>query len=151
MERLFEYVANHPLLAGGLVAVAVLVVAYELRQRLRAGSDVGPLEAVRLINDGAVVLDIRAAAQFEKGHVLDARNAPLADLDAQSGSLEKYKETPIIVYCETGMSSSKAVAQLRSRGFSQVFGLRGGLNAWRQENLPVMKGGKGKGRRKDGE
>lgn len=148
MERLFEYAANHPLLAGGLVAVTAVVVGYEIRQRLKAGSDVGPLEAVRLINDGAAVLDTRAQAQYEKGHIVDARNTPLSDLEARAASLEKFKDGPVVVYCENGVSAAKAVDTLRSRGFARAVNLRGGLAAWRQENLPVVKG---KARRKDAE
>jgi rhodanese-related sulfurtransferase len=151
MERLFEYAANHPLLAGGLVAVGIVVIANEIRHKLRAGASVSPQEAVGLINEGAVVLDIRAAAQFEKGHVLDARNIPLADMDTRAASLERFKESPVVVYCDTGMSSQKAAEKLRGLGFTRVFNLRGGLGAWRQENLPVMKGAKSKSRRKDGE
>ena len=149
MERLFEYAANHPLLAGGLVAVWVLVLWYETRQRLRAGTVIGPLEVVGLINGGAVVLDVRAAAQFDKGHILDARNAPASELDAAAPSLEKFKDTPVIVYCDNGMSSAKIAQTLRAKGFAKAMNLRGGLAAWRQENLPVMKGGRGKGRRKN--
>ena len=67
MDRLFEYAANHPLLSGGLVAVGIVVIANEIRHRLRAGASVSPQEAVGLINDGAAVLDVRAPAQFEKG------------------------------------------------------------------------------------
>lgn len=151
MERLLEYAANHPLLSGALVAVTVLVVAYEIRQRMKAGTDVGPLEAVRMINDGAVVLDTRSAAQFEKGHIVDAHNVPMSDLEARAGSLEKHKDAQLVVYCDSGMSSSKAVDFLRRQGFGKVVGLRGGLAGWRQENLPVVRGGRGKGRRKDGE
>ena len=103
-----------------------------------------------LINEGAVVLDVRAAAQFDKGHILDARSVPSADLDAKAPSLEKYKDTPVIVYCDNGMASGKTADALRSKGFSRVANLRGGLAAWRQENLPVVKGGH-KSRRRDSE
>jgi rhodanese-related sulfurtransferase len=150
MERLLEYVANHPLLAWGLIALVGLVAGYEIRQRVKASADVGPLQAVSLINDGAVVLDVRAAAQFDKGHILDARSVPSADLDAQAASLEKYKDASVIVYCDNGMASGKTADALRGKGFSSVVNLRGGLAAWRQENLPVVKGGR-KGRRKDSE
>ena len=151
MERLFEYAANHPLLAGGLVAAWILVIANEMRHKLRAGSSVSPQEAVGLINEGAVVLDIRAAAQFDKGHVLDARNIPLGDLETKTAAIERFKESGVVVYCDNGMSSQKAAETLKGLGFSRVFNLRGGLAAWKQDNLPVMKGSKSKSRRKDAE
>jgi len=151
MERLFEYAANHPLLSGGLVAVGIVVIANEIRHKLRAGASVSPQEAVSLINDGAVVLDVRAPAQFEKGHVLDARNVPAGDLETKTAAIERFKESAVVVYCDNGMSSQKAADTLRGLGFTRVFNLRGGLAAWKQENLPVMKGSKSKGRRKDAE
>ena len=147
MDRLFEYAANHPLLAGGLVAMTLLVIGYEIRQRLRGGRDVGPLEAVGLINDGAAVLDVRAAAQFEKGHVLNARNLPLSDFEQSGSTLEKLKGGPVLVYCDNGMASARAAQLLRAQGVSEAVSLRGGLTAWRAENLPVAQGGRSRGKK----
>ncbi|MEJ2513909.1 MAG: rhodanese-like domain-containing protein [Gammaproteobacteria bacterium] len=145
MDRLVEYAANHPFLAGGLVAVTVLVIGYEIRQRLRGGRDMGPLEAVGLINNDAAVVDVRAPAQFDKGHVLNARNIPLSDFESAGGTLENLKGRPVVVYCDNGMASGRAVQMLRARGIEDVVNLRGGLNAWKAENLPVVRG---KGRKK---
>lgn len=141
MDRLLEHAANHPFLVGGVVLLLGAVVAYEFMQSRRRGVDVSPLEAVALINAGAQPVDLRAAAQYEKGHLLEARNVPLADLDQHAASLQKLGRT-LLLYCETGMSARRAVTQFKARGLSDVRNLHGGLAAWRQENLPVVTGRK---------
>lgn len=141
MDPLLLHAANHPFLAGGFVLLLGVVAAYEFSQLRRRGIDVSPLEAVGLINSGAQPVDLRAAAQFEKGHLLEARNVPLADLDQHAAALKKLGRT-LLLYCETGMTARRAVNQFKARGLSDVRNLRGGLAAWRQENLPVVAGRK---------
>ncbi len=142
MESILEYAGHHPWLFGGMLLMFAIVFAYEMRLARRKGVDVTPTEAVALINGGAQAVDIRAAAQFEKGHLLDARNVPMSDLDQHLPSLEKLTERGILVYCDNGASSLKAAEKLRERGIKSARSLRGGLNAWRSENLPVFAGRK---------
>jgi rhodanese-related sulfurtransferase len=142
MESIFEYAARHPFLFGGMLLMFAIVFAYEMRMARRKGVDVSPAEAVALINAGAQPLDIRAAAQYEKGHILDARNIPQADLEQHMPSLLKLKDRGVLVYCENGANSVKTVETLKARGVENVKSLRGGLAAWRNENLPVFAGRK---------
>jgi rhodanese-related sulfurtransferase len=142
MDSIFEYAGNHPFLFGGMLLMFGIVFAYEMRMARRKGVDVTPAEAVALINGGAQPVDIRAAAQFEKGHLLDARNVPLSDLEQHLPSLEKLKDRGILIYCDNGASSIKAIEKLRERGVTNAKSLRGGLTAWRGENLPVFAGRK---------
>jgi rhodanese-related sulfurtransferase len=144
MESIFAYAGQHPFLFGGMLLMFAVVFAYEMRLAGRKGVDVTPTEAVTMINGGAQPVDVRAAAQFEKAHLLDARNIPLGDLDQHLASLEKLKERGIVVYCENGASALKVVEKLRERGITSARSLRGGLNAWRAENLPVFAGRKSK-------
>jgi rhodanese-related sulfurtransferase len=144
MESIIEYGVNHPLLFGGLLLMFAVVFAYEMRLARRKGVDLTPAEAVALINAGAQPVDIRASAQFEKGHLLDARNVPLGQIEQYLPMLEKLKQRGILVYCENGSTSIKAVEKLRENGITAVKSLRGGLLAWRAENLPVFTGRKSK-------
>ena len=140
MDRLLEYMSNHPMLAGAAVVMAVIVLGYELRQRATAASAVSPSEAVRLMNDGAVQVDIRGTNQFKDGHVNGARNIPGDQIAAGAPALAKLKDKVIITCCDTGVTSGAAARKLAELGVGQVYNLRGGLGAWRQENLPVSKG-----------
>ena len=98
------------------------------------------VEAVQLMNrQDAIVIDIRDAAEYASGHVLNARNLPVAELEARIGELEKFKERPVIVTCESGARSGPAVATLRSKGFTQAVGLSGGIAAWKAASLPTEK------------
>lgn len=142
MDSIIDYAGNHILLFGGMLLMFAIVFAYEMRMARRKGVDITPAEAVTLINGGAQPIDIRAAAQFEKGHLLDARNVPLADFEQHMPSLQKLKDRGILVYCENGATSPKAVEKLKENGIAAVKSLRGGLTAWRAESLPVFAGRK---------
>jgi rhodanese-related sulfurtransferase len=146
MNRFFEYVVHHPFLVSAAAILAVLAIVIEFRQRARGSSAVAPGEAVRLANAGALLLDVRDSQAYEAGHIIEARNLPAADLAGKLETLKKYKEKPVIVYCENGAASAGAARTLRAAGFNKVVTLRGGLQSWRQENLPLVKGAA----RKDG-
>ena len=140
MNRLLEYTANHPFLVAAAAILFILTLIIELRQRARGSSLVGVNDAVRLANEGAAVLDIRPAADYQAGHIIDARNVPADELASRAESLKKYKDKPVVVYCENGLASATAARALNGLGFTKVVTLRGGLQSWRQENLPLVKG-----------
>ena len=96
-------------------------------------------EAVRLVNrEKAVLIDVRDAADYAAGHVVGARNVPLASLEAAK-ELPSNKALPLVVVCATGARAGKAVGILKKRGFENARPLSGGLAAWREANLPVEK------------
>ena len=146
MQRLLEYLQNHYYLAGAAAVVAVLAVIFEMRARAANFAAIGPQDAIRLMNQHALVLDIRTPEQFATGHVTGARNLPPDQILKAGDTLKKFKEKPVVVYCESGMASGTAARTLRAGGFNKVVTLRGGLQSWRQENLPLVKGAA----RKDG-
>jgi rhodanese-related sulfurtransferase len=103
------------------------------------------MDAVRLINQGAVLVDVRSQAEFDAGHIRDARHLPQEQVAGAAESLKKFKDKVIVACCESGMRSGAAARVLRTQGFGKVVNLRGGLQAWRAENLPLVKSGdKGK-------
>jgi rhodanese-related sulfurtransferase len=146
MNRLLEYTVNHPFLVAAAAILFILTLVMELRQRGRGGSAVGPNDAIRLANTGAGILDVRSTEDYQAGHIIDARHVPVAELGSRAESLKKYKDKPLIVYCETGSASATAARALKEQGFTKVATLRGGLQGWRQENLPLVKGESKKGK-----
>ena len=140
MARLLEYAAHHPWLVGATALLAIAVAAYELSKRRSGGQAVGPSDAVRLINQGALLLDVRTAAEFESGHILDARHLPQEQLAQAAETYKRYKDKVVVTCCESGARSGAAARVLQGQGFSQVVNLRGGLQAWRAESLPLVKG-----------
>lgn len=145
MERFLEYLTRHPFLAGGTAVLAIAVIAYEASRARSGGQSVGPMDAVRLLNQGALLLDVRSQAEFDSGHILDARHLPQDQLASSVETLRKYKDKVVIACCESGMRSGAAARVLQAQGFTKVVNLKGGLQAWRAENLPLVKpGAKGK-------
>jgi rhodanese-related sulfurtransferase len=146
MNRLFEYTTNHPFLVAAAAILFILALVFELRQRARGTSLIAPNDAVRLANSGAVILDVRNASEYQAGHIIDARHIPASELASRAESLKKYKEKPVLIYCDNGFASAAAARALKVLGFTQVVTLRGGLQTWRQENLPLVKGDSKKGK-----
>lgn len=139
MDRLIEFAGHHPWLVSAAVLMAFVVLAYELRARSSAFAALGPQEAIRLMNQGALVLDIRAPEDFAAGHIGGARHMPSAEILEAADKLKKHREKPIVVYDETGSLGAAAARQLAAQGFTRAFNLRGGVAAWRAESLPLTK------------
>jgi rhodanese-related sulfurtransferase len=140
MDRLLEYCTHHPFLAAAAAIAAMAALGYELWQHSQNAGALAPQDVIRLMNQGATVLDLRAAEAFAAGHINGARHFDALQIAGASESLKKYKERPLIVYCDRGATAAAAVRTLVQQGFTKVFNLRGGLAAWRAENLPLARG-----------
>jgi len=139
MSRFVDFVRNNFLLfIVALVSGGMLL--WPLVRRTTGGPWVNTTQATHLINrEDAIVVDVREPNEFAAGHVLGAKNLPLARLDASGAELAKKKERPVIVYCDGGERSAKALATLKKHGYTRVANLSGGLGAWQQAGLPVEK------------
>jgi rhodanese-related sulfurtransferase len=140
MDRILEYVGHHSILAAAAVLAAIVVIAYEMRVRAHSFAAASPQDVIRLMNQNALVLDIRPQEAYAAGHVAGARHRPSDQIATAGETLKKQKDKPIVVYCDTGPLAASAVRQLIAQGFTKVCSLRGGLSAWRTDNLPVAKG-----------
>ena len=140
MQQFLQYAANHPWLLGAAIAIAVVVAIYELRARAATARAVGPADAIRLMNGGALLIDVRGQAEFAAGHIEGARLVPGTVIADGAEPLARFKEKTVIAYCDNGATGGAAARQLGRLGFRSAFNLRGGLAAWRQDNLPVVKG-----------
>ena len=139
MQRLLEFITHHPYLAAGAVVAAIAVLVNELRERIQAFAALSANQAVRLINQGALVIDLRSKELYDAGHIVDARNLPAAELEAQAESLKKWRDKNVITYCDSGTSGANAARSLVKLGFTKVFNLQGGLSAWVKDNMPLTK------------
>jgi rhodanese-related sulfurtransferase len=139
MERLIQYVTLHPLLAGSVVVALVVVFTFESRIRRLAAAAVSSQELIRLMNQGALVLDIRKQDEFALGHVNGAKHLPSDQIVKAGEQYKRFKEKPVVVYCDSGSLAAAAVRQLSEQGFTKAFTLRGGFAGWRSENLPIAK------------
>lgn len=134
-----DFVQNNIFLIA-IACVSGAMLIYPMVRRSAGGPWVNTIEATHMINrEDALVIDVRDAAEYAKGHILGARNIPLAQIDARLADLEKHKAKPLIVHCESGSRSGNAVALMRGKGFERAVNLSGGIGAWQQAGLPVEK------------
>ena len=133
-----DFIRNNILLIVVAFASGAMLM-WPLVRRATSGPGVSTARATHLINrEDALVVDVREPGEFGAGHILGAKNVPLARVGA-APELAKRKDKPLILYCDTGDRASKAAAELRKQGFANVVTLSGGLPGWQQAGLPVEK------------
>jgi rhodanese-related sulfurtransferase len=97
-------------------------------------------QVVQLINrEKAQVVDVSDAAEFAAGHIVGSKNLPLAELEAKLAGTVKNKTLPLVLVCQSGSRSAKAVDAAKKLGYEKAQSLQGGLKAWKAANLPVEK------------
>lgn len=141
MEQLVEFAGNNFILSAIWVVLAVMLIYSFVNSTFSPVKELGTHDATLQINkQDAVILDIRPAAEFKKGHILGARQLKPEEIrEAKFEKLEKSKGTPIIVTCAMGSTARKTAMQLTKAGFPAVSVLKGGMNAWTGAGLPVSK------------
>ena len=139
MDLIVNFVVkNWPLVA--IAAVSGGMLLWPLLRLGAGGPSVNTLEATQLINrSDALVVDLRSAEDYARGHILGAKNIPLAELDKRAGELDKHKAKPVILHCGDGNRAGGGAALLRKKGFANVANLTGGFAAWQQAGLPGEK------------
>lgn len=135
-----KFLTENALLIGLALGSGIMLLWPMLRRSAGGVTSVSPSEAVLLINRAnAVVLDVCDAVEFAAGHITDARHIPVAQLADRIKEIRKFQDKPVLVNCQSGIRSSKACDILRKHEFAKVYNLQGGLNAWIQAKLPVVK------------
>lgn len=137
MERLLEFAGNHPFLVS---AFFVLWAVYFVLESRRGGQSLSPQLATNLVNrEDGVFVDLRDNDEFRQGHVAGALNIPVARLAERLNELEKYKSLPVVLVDKHGQSSGAAGRTLIAGGFTRVARVQGGIQGWRNENMPLVK------------
>lgn len=124
------------LISGGLLLWPVIT---------RRDRGLSAADATQLINRrNAIVIDLRSADEFAQGHLPQARHLPLDELKSKVAQVAKNKNTPVLLVCQNGGPSARARDVLKEAGYAEVFTLQGGVNAWQQSGMPVIKQGAAK-------
>lgn len=144
MNTIIEFTGNHPVLVSGLIGSFLLLIFYELKQKAAGLINIDATAAISLMNDGAVVLDLRSKEAFDRGHIVNAKNVPQDEFDSRGEAALGPKTKPVVAVCDSGLTSRKIVTAMRQSGFEAAFNLKGGMNAWTQAGLPVVTGKKTK-------
>ena len=130
----------------GLLALALLaVVAFlpRLIGKLRRGPMIDIPEFRQRIDSekNLLVLDVRTAEDFvgEQGHIEEAVNIPVEDLQKRLDEIGNYLEQPVAIVCRTDKKSAKAALLLTEGGFADVHIVCGGMTKWIEAGLPVIR------------
>jgi rhodanese-related sulfurtransferase len=137
----FEFAKDQMLLSGLWVALVAMLIYSFVSPLLSKTKRVNNHEATLLINkEDAIVLDIRATKDFKAGHIIDSRQLKPEEVrEGNFTKLEKNKEQPIIIVCAMGNLAAGTATKMVKSGFSKVYVLAGGMNAWQGASLPVNK------------
>lgn len=140
-QELQAFAVRNPMLSLALAGLTVAIVATEIARLFRGYKTLKPAELVRLINrEDAVVIDLSAAADFQKGHIAGSRNVAAGQFDPAAKQLAGKQAQPVVLVCRSGVASAGAARRLKKAGFTQVYALDGGIAAWQQADLPLVKG-----------
>lgn len=140
-EELLAFAGRHPLLSLGLAGLTLAILYNEASRLFRGFKTLRPAELTALVNrDNALVVDLSAAGDFDKGHIAGSRNLAPGQFDPENKQLAPARALPVVVVCRNGQASVAAAKRLKKAGFEQVYWLDGGIAAWQQADLPLVKG-----------
>lgn len=140
--QLTEFATNHEILSLAFVSLLVLTFLNEMKLATRRFSSLTPAGAVQLMNneeDNALILDVREPSETASGKIAKAVQIPVSGIDKRIGELEKHRDKHVIVYCKSGTRSGIACKALNKAGFEHVHNLSGGIMAWQEAQLPLVK------------
>ena len=141
IDQLQTFFGNHVMLCLGIVGVTIALIVNELSRFTRGYRAINPAQLTTLINrENALVVDVSAPPDFEKGHVIGSRNVAMSQFDPEYKQLAKARELPVAMVCRNGTASAIAAKRLGKAGFKQVYWLDGGVTAWQQADLPLARG-----------
>ncbi|MEN9310107.1 MAG: hypothetical protein RLY77_232 [Pseudomonadota bacterium] len=139
--ELAAFAGRNPVLSLALVGLTVAIVVNEMLSLLSGVRRIGPAQLTALVNrDNALVVDLRAIGDFEKGHIAGAKNVQMSQFDPENKALAPAKSLPVVLVCQVGQTATTAAKRLRKAGFAQVAVLEGGIQAWQSADLPLVKG-----------
>ena len=136
MQELYNFTIENWILSTLFLTVLGILIFSFVSQK----SSISPTDAVNLLNkmgDNLFIIDLRPIDAFQKGHIINAVNLAFNNLENSLDNYSKLKETPVLVYCDSGMVSSSSFSIFKKKGFTDVRIIRGGLDSWKHENLPT--------------
>ena len=136
MALFLEFLAQQWILVIALLAVVIMLVMHETR---KSGPSLSPQQAINLVNaQQGVFVDLRDAADYKKGHIVDALHIPAGKVVDRMAELEKYRDKPIVLVCKMGQQSGAAGKQLKAGSFDNVYKMSGGMMEWTNLQLPTV-------------
>jgi rhodanese-related sulfurtransferase len=138
MQDFLPFLQHHWLLTSAFGAVLVLVMLVEYLKNRGNTHHLSPSKAIHLINhENATVIDIRSQEAYTSGHIVGSLSIPANELTKK---IDKFKAQPIIIVCATGAESARIVSTLKPKEVGPTYVLSGGIRAWKEAEMPLIKG-----------
>ncbi len=128
-----DFINDNLILVSITMFVFLLAIFNELKIKEGNICGLSPMQAVKLINQNAVIFDLRDKNEFEKKHLLDSQNIVAEEVLDKAGSLKK----PVLIVCDSGGVSKKSSFALRQKDVEQAFYIKGGITEWERASLPT--------------
>lgn len=141
MEQLQQFITNHWALVAAFLGLLLLIYLNEWFSQKRAPKLLSPQSVVKKMNhDDAQIFDLRELSAFSTGHIINSIRTSAEDFNEPR--MNKYKEKEIILVCAKGQQSQPLATTLKAMGFTHAMALSGGIAAWQNAELPLVKGNK---------
>ena len=140
MPDIAAFAQANIILVGIFVALLFMTLGFEIQKLTKPYNDVDPDETVRLINrENAALLDLRESHELGGKTIRNAKHLPVSVLQQRLADIAPLKDTPLIAFCASGVRAPAACRVLKKNGFLKVYNLKGGITAWQQANMPLVK------------
>ncbi len=137
MDHYLEFISNHSMLVLALAVVTFLLIKEFTEAIFSQFENLSPMQVVAKMNtEQLVIIDVREPPEFVLGHIETAMNIPLGKLK-EDKRLDNYKQSPLLLVCQSGTRSAPACNSLSKMGFEKLFNLDGGMQAWEDHKFPI--------------
>lgn len=121
-----------------IIAVVLTLISCQAQQKGQNVRLVPPAEfADNVTAAKGQIIDVRTPKEYKSGHIEGAVNMHIYDKDFEQRVDTLKKDEPVYVYCKVGGRSAEAVEILKSKGFTDIVELEGGIDAWNEAGKPV--------------
>ena len=107
-------------MTASVIALAIVVIVYSIWKR---SSQISTGSAVEHLKNGALLIDVRSPAEFSSGHLPNAINLPLGEIETELPRRVKDKNQVLLLHCQSGMRSGVAKTKLGGLGYTSAFNL----------------------------
>ena len=133
--ELINFLIEHFYFSAPLVIILIL---FFISNSKKGGTKISCQSLISLSNqDQALIVDLRSSEAFNSGHITASINIPVNDVSRRSNEIINSTKSVVLV-CEMGSASTNAGEALKKEGLKDIFILKGGINEWKMNNLPLV-------------
>ncbi len=133
--EIINFLIEHYYLSIPLLTILVLLI---LSNAKKGGKKISCQTLISMSNqNSALIIDIRDSESFNAGHITASKNIPQNELTRRINEITNIDKS-IILVCDMGNISPNAGEALKKEGFEDIYLLKGGINQWRMDNLPLV-------------